>query len=64
MISQNIETPISGREACKIIGCCYEHLLKECKAGRIPHFRIGNRYWFRVSSLVRWMEGQEKANSQ
>lgn len=56
------ETPISGREACKLVGCCYEYLLKECKAGKIPHFKIGNRFWFRISSLEKWVAEQERAN--
>jgi len=57
-----VETPIGGHEACKIIGCCYEHLLKECKSGKVPHFKIGNRYWFRASTLERWLTEQEQVN--
>lgn len=59
-----VETPLTAREACIILGCCYEQLLKEAKAGRVPHFKIGNRYFFRLSSLEKWQAEQESANTR
>lgn len=59
-MNKELESPLTAREASRIVGCCYEQLLKEAKAGRIPHFKIGNRYFFRASTLEKWFLEKER----
>jgi len=59
-----IETPMTAREACKLLGCSYEFLLKKCQAGKVPHFRVGNRYFFRATTIQKWLAEQEQKSLQ
>lgn len=63
-MAHEVETPLSAREASKIVGCSYEYLLKKCQAGLVPHFRVGNRYFFRVTTLQKWLTEQESNSVQ
>lgn len=63
-MSNEVETPLSAREASKIVGCSYEYLLRQCQAGLVPHFRVGNRYFFRATTLQKWLSEQESESLQ
>ena len=41
-------------------GISYGTLMRECRQGNIPCFHIGNRVYFRRSSLTKWIEEQEQ----
>lgn len=41
-------------------GISYGTLMRECRQGNIPCFHIGNRVYFRRSSLIKWIEDQEQ----
>jgi len=56
------ETGLTPAEASALIGC-KEYTIKELARGkRIPHYRVGNRYRFTRSALLKWMADQEKEN--
>jgi len=56
------ETGLTPKEASTLIGC-KEYTIKELARGkRIPHYRVGNRYRFTRSALLKWMADQEKEN--
>lgn len=39
-----------------------DKLYSECRAGRIPHLRIGTKIIFRRNTLEMWITEQEQAN--
>lgn len=55
-------TVYTAQEAVEFFGggISYGTLMRECRQGNVPCFHIGNRVYFRRSSLVRWIEEQEK----
>ncbi len=56
------ETGLTPAEASALIGC-KEYTIKELARGKkIPHYRVGNRYRFTKSALIRWMAEQEEKN--
>lgn len=56
------ETGLTPTEASALIGC-KEYTIKELARGKkIPHYRVGNRYRFTRSALIKWMVNQEKEN--
>ncbi len=56
------ETGLTPTEASALIGC-KEYTIKELARGkRIPHYKVGNRYRFTRSALIKWMADQEEKN--
>lgn len=55
------EEILSAQDAVEYIGgISYGTLLRECRKGTIPCFRIGSRVFIRKKSLISWIEQQEK----
>lgn len=53
---------LKPKEAAQFLGCS-EYKIKElARTNEIPHYRIGVRIMFRKSSLMTWIENQEKQN--
>lgn len=61
-IPQTIRVTMPAKESAKYLGLSYWKFLEEVKAGRIPHFRIGNRVLCRKISLDVWMAAKETAS--
>ena len=40
----------------------YSTLMRACRCGNIPHFKIGSRVYFRKIKLMEWIEAQERLN--
>lgn len=56
------ETGLTPAEAGQLIGCS-AYTIKEMARGKnIPHYRVGNRYLFTRSALLKWMTDQEENN--
>jgi excisionase family DNA binding protein len=53
---------MTAKESAVYVGTSYWQFLSEIKAGRIPHFRIGNRILCRRETLDAWMAAQEAAS--
>lgn len=53
---------MTAKEAAGYMGISYWKFLEEIKAGRIPHFKIGNRVLCRREALDEWMKRQEAAS--
>lgn len=53
-------TRLTPDEACAFLGCRYDFLLKEVRAGRVPHYRLGKRVMFTREALSAWIAEQEK----
>lgn len=55
-------TVFTAQEAVNFLGgrISYGTLMRECRQGNMPCFHIGQRVYFRKSSLLRWIEEQEK----
>lgn len=61
-IPQTVRATMSAKESAKYLGLSYWKLLEDIKAGRIPHFRIGNRVLCRRMTLDAWMAAKEAAS--
>lgn len=56
------ETGLTPVEAGALIGCS-AYTIKELARGKeIPFYKVGNRYRFIKSSLIKWMANQEEEN--
>jgi excisionase family DNA binding protein len=49
------------RQASRYLGVSADTLYKYLSRGRIPAFKLGNRWRFKKSMLDRWMERQSQA---
>lgn len=56
------ETGLTPKEASALIGCSAYTIKELAREKRIPHYRVGNRYRFTRSSLIKWMADQEEKN--
>lgn len=52
------------REASEYMGVSRETLYKYLNEGRIPGFKLGNRWKFKKTVLDRWMEAQSGQESR
>lgn len=53
---------LTPEEAGKLLGCSAYTVKEYARAGLLPCFKIGNRYRFRKSQLIAWIERQETEN--
>lgn len=52
------------KEAAIYVGFCLDHfrqLLKDKKGKKIPHYKVGDRLFFKTSDLDDWIEKHRKA---
>ena len=42
----------------------YGTILKMARAGNIPHFKVGRKYFFRWDALINWQLAQEQQFAQ
>jgi excisionase family DNA binding protein len=49
------------RQASQYLGVSPDTLYKYLSAGKIPAFKLGNRWRFKKSTLDRWMERQSQS---
>ena len=56
------ETGLTPVEAGALIGCSAYTIKEMARGNRIPHYRVGNRYLFTRSALLKWMIDQENQN--
>ena len=49
------------REAAKFLGVSPDTLYRYAAKGTVPTFKLGNRWKFRRSKLIAWMEALETA---
>ena len=52
------------REASDYLGVSRETLYKYLSEGRIPGFKLGNRWKFKKTVLDRWMEAQSSQEAR
>lgn len=62
VIQSKQRATLNARDGANYLGLSYWKFLEEIKAGRIPHFRIGNRVLCRKISLDVWMAAKEAAS--
>lgn len=56
------EDVIRPAEAASLLHCSAWTIGDLVRKGVLPHFRIGNRILFRTSTLLAWIEAQEKTS--
>lgn len=56
------ETGLTPVEAGALIGCSAYTIKELARRKKIPHYRVGARYMFTRSSLLKWMADQEEKN--
>ena len=56
------ETGLTPEEAGSLIGCSAYTVKEMARGNRIPFYKVGNRYRFTSSTLMKWMLDQEKEN--
>ena len=49
------------RQACHYLGISPDTLYKYLSRGKIPAFKLGNRWRFKKNTLDRWMERQSQS---
>ena len=60
-----MNTPINAldtKQAAEFIGCSVYTLREFVRQKRIPHYRVGAKIMFRITSLEKWIDNQEKDN--
>jgi excisionase family DNA binding protein len=58
-IMEMIRARLSPKDAAAYIGCSYGFLLELARMKKIPHFKIGVRFFFFQDSLDLWLRNQE-----
>ena len=58
------KTRLNPQGACDYLGCKYDKLMQDVRAGRIPHYRIGRRVFFTKETLALWIENMERRSLQ
>ena len=53
---------LCAKKAAALIGCSTWTLYEYCKAGRIPHIRIGRMLRLRRSTVEAWLTDHETAS--
>ena len=56
------ETGLTPAEAGALIGCSAYTIKEMARGNRIPFYRVGTRYMFTRSALMKWIEDQEENN--
>lgn len=56
------ETGLTPAEAGQLVGCSAYTIKELAREKRIPFYRVGTRYMFTRSALMKWIEDQEKNN--
>lgn len=51
-------------EAAEYLQIGYDKLMQMCRLKKIPHYKIGNRYFFMRTSLDLWVENLERQSIQ
>lgn len=58
------KTRMLPKEAAEYIGCGYDKLMQMVRQGKVIHYRIGRRVFFRKESLDLWLDNLEKQSIQ
>lgn len=56
------ETGLTPAEASALIGCSVYTIKELARGNKIPFYRIGSRYMFTRSALLKWIADQEEKN--
>lgn len=56
------ETGLTPAEASALIGCSVYTIKELARRNKIPFYRIGSRYMFTRSALLKWIADQEERN--
>lgn len=56
------ETGLTPAEAAALIGCSVYTIKELARGNKLPFYKIGSRYRFTRSALLKWMTDQEEKN--
>lgn len=56
------ETGLTPVEAAALIGCSVYTIKELARGNKLPFYKIGSRYRFTRSALLKWMTDQEEKN--
>lgn len=56
------ETGLTPVEAGALVGCSVYTIKDLARRKKIPHYKVGNRYMFTRSALLKWIGEQENKN--
>ena len=56
------ETGLTPGEASSLIGCSVYTIKELARGNKLPFYKIGSRYRFTRSALLKWMTDQEEKN--
>jgi excisionase family DNA binding protein len=59
----NFEPPLDLEEAARVLGMHPKTLEGKAREHKIPAFKVGKRWRFRLSSLDKWLENGLKSNT-
>jgi excisionase family DNA binding protein len=54
---------LDAEQVADLLGLRVDHIYKLARQGRIPHLRFGRVLRFRVESIDRWLEEQERGSN-
>lgn len=56
------EIGLTPAEASSLIGCSVYTIKELARGNKIPFYKIGSRYMFTRSALLKWISDQEERN--
>lgn len=56
------ETGLTPKDASELIGCSVYTIKELARGKKIPHYKVGARYMFTRSKLLKWIDSQERSN--
>ena len=51
---------LSARAACEIVGCKYQHVIDQCKTGKLKSCKVAGLRVIRRDDLLDWMRGRRQ----
>lgn len=62
MCTQQKETGLTPEEAGTLVGCSAYTIKELARCKKIPFYKVGARYMFTRSALMKWITDQEQEN--
>lgn len=53
------DNPIKADVVARMLGCSEYTVRQKVREGKLPHYRVGKRIYFRAISIQKWIKEQE-----
>lgn len=57
-MSKRPKESLTTKEAARLLSVCEKTVRRECRAGNIPHERVGKLYRFSAEGLKQWLKNK------